>query len=314
MSANRKENAKTKPNTKPKANQQAGFFSHPSTAPHGEEKKTELDYSRFQTFVIAPTKAVTDYEKADKSDLEKKFADEILMCKRDMQFLNFSKAPAVCPAIIFTGYHGDIADAIPFAKFISSIATIPPEVPISLCFTSHGTPGNMGKFGFGSLGEGDFDYRMNIDYLIQLLIDNGFEQLKDRPIKFQFRCCNSGYSCIDRYEKSPDVKARSVLEQSLIGYFWRQMQTIYPDNNFNVEGFRGFFYPEEKAVHLRKVKGGSSRPKDEVTSADGTITIDNEGQVVIPPKAISVVQNGNLDAFVTENRFPAPPKPLGLTR
>jgi len=277
----------------------AGVVSKQKTSEQGMEKKVELDYSAFQTFVIAPTR--TDYEKANKSDLEKKFAEEISMCKRDLQFLHYIKAPSVCPAIIFTGYHGSIENTVPFNEFLASIAKIPPEIPISLCFTSHGTPGNKGQFGFGTLDEGHFNYRMDVDYLITLLMENGFEQLKNRCINFQFRCCNSGYACISRYESSNEVKAANIKEQSLIGYFWMRMQQLFPENSFNVEGFRGFYYPEEKAVYLRRIKGGSY--KDQVTSADGTIKINAQGEVVIPAKAISVIQNKDLDDFTKENRF-----------
>lgn len=277
----------------PKTRKDSGATSLAGKGIFKNEKKKETKdeksehYSNYTTFVLAPT--LPEYPKADISDLNLQFDELKKMAEKDIFYLSspHPKLTIIYPKVIFTGYSGSESDKSKLAECISALAESEMK-EINFVITAHGSPGQKGRFGMGWDDDAHTNYRIDAAEFISLLEKNGIEKLKEKSIHFSFRCCNSAYVPINRFEKSDDVIKKDILEKSCIGEFYRVMQER-GYKQISVTGFRGYYFPGIKAVEL-----GDKRKKYDVK--DGTITIQADGTVLIPERNKLVkIQTPKLD-------------------
>jgi len=246
-------------------------------------------------FIFLPTKS--EYEITDEhgialkeNDLEKEIEELTRMGEFDSKY--FQKKGYSKVLQTYTGYPNQDSE---FKDTIESIANLPKEKEILICFSGHGSPGEHGKVGMGhhdrsvSAENKHYLYRISIDELINSLLENGFDKLKDHHIHFQFRCCNSAYVPFEAIEKDkfylkkhkakiPDKDKdhfdEEILEKSLIGIFFKKMK----DNNFNnisASGVRGFYCPSQNLPQV-----SSEYPaKNKFNADECTVVINSEGKV-----------------------------------
>ena len=193
---------------------------------------------------------------------------------------------------LYTGYsHVDKSPTL--AGTVQSLADLPKTQAdsILICFTGHGSPGAQGKIGTGSdnLQSQKYNYRVSIDELITLLMESGFNQLKDHHLHFEFHCCNSAYvpfqplvedkfylkrHKIELPEADQVQFENDILEKSLIGIFYKTMK----ENGFNhivVSGLRGYYCPSTTTSEVSAEFPAKKKYKAE----DCIIHINSNGKV-----------------------------------